>query len=126
MKQYNHKKGKSGEEIAESFLIKNGFQILEKNWKNRFGEMDLIATKNNRLHFVEVKLKVGDMFGAPEEMINKRKLIQVMRTAESYLISNKKVQTQFHNTQIDAVCIVLTSTGEVERLDYYENLTADL
>ena len=90
MKQQNYQKGKRGEDIAESFLIKNGFQIVEKNFNTRFGEIDLIAIKNDTLHFVEVKLKVGERFGTPEEMINKRKIWQVMKTSESYLLKNKK------------------------------------
>lgn len=126
MKQQNYNKGKRGEDIAESFLIKNGFRIIEKNWNTRFGEIDIIASKNKTIHFIEVKLKVGDRFGTPEEMINKRKIWQVVQTSESYLLKNKKLSALFPNVQLDAVCIVLSESGEVERIDYYDNLTANL
>lgn len=126
VKQQNFQKGRSGEEIAASYLIKNGFEIVEKNYHTRFGEIDIIATKNRTIHFVEVKLKVGDRFGSPEEMINKRKIWQVMQTSESYLLTNKKLTALFPRVQLDAVCIVLTESGETERVDYYDNLTAIL
>ena len=122
MKHQNYKKGKRGEDIAESYLIKNNFQIIEKNFSNRFGEIDIIATKGKHLHFVEVKLKTGEDFGTPEEMINKRKLHQIKRIAELFLLKNKTLAVSFPYFQIDAVCIVLDSLGEVSRLNYYENL----
>lgn len=125
-KRLNKTKGKRGEDIAESYLIKNGFRVIEKNWNTRFGEIDIIASKNKTIHFVEVKLKVGDRFGSPEEMINKRKIWQVVKTSESYLLNNKKLSALFPNVQLDAVCIVLSESGEVERIDYYDNLTVNL
>jgi len=122
MKQQNFTKGKRGEEIAESLLIKKGFQIIEKNFNTRFGEIDVIATHDNKLHFVEVKLKVGEHFGTPEEMINKRKLFQIRRTAEMYLLKNKEISQKFKSYQIDAVAIVIDEMGEVSRINHYENI----
>jgi putative endonuclease len=122
LKHQNYKKGKRGEDIAESYLIKNNFQIIEKNFSNRFGEIDIIATKDNNLHFVEVKLKVGEDFGSPEEMINKRKLHQIKRISELFLLKNKSLAEKYPHLQIDAVCIVLDNIGEVSRLNHYENM----
>jgi putative endonuclease len=132
MKQLNYKKGKRGEDIAESFLKRKGFQIVDKNFKTRFGEIDLIATKNpsarsgHSLHFVEVKLKVGEAFGTPEEMIGRRKIMQVMRTAESYLLKNQKLAMKYPKVMVDAVCIVLDNDGVEERVDFYEDLSSEL
>ncbi len=122
MKQQNYQKGKRGEDIAESHLIRNGFQIVEKNFHNRFGEIDIIATKGSTLHFVEVKLKIGEDFGTPEEMINKRKLFQIRSTAELFILKNRKIAGIFPHHQIDAVCIVLDENKEVERLNHYESI----
>jgi putative endonuclease len=126
MKQQNFKKGRTGEEIAASYLRRKGFQIIEQNFHTRFGEIDLIATNKNKLHFVEVKLKVGDRFGTPEEMINKRKIWQVMKTAESYLLSNKQISAKYPRVQVDAVCIVINQDGLEQRVDYYEDLSSEL
>lgn len=118
-KLYNFQKGRRGEEIAASYLRSKGFKILEQNFHTRFGEIDLIATKKSKTHFIEVKLKVGDTFGTPEEMIDKRKIIQVLKTAQIYMMKNGNNYT----SQIDAICIVKSPDGELKRLDYYENLT---
>jgi len=126
MKQQNYQKGRQGEGIAESYLRKQGFQIIEKNYHTRFGEIDLVATKDSALHFVEVKLKVGDQFGTPEEMINKRKIWQVMQTAKNFLLQNKKLAVQYPSVQVDAICIVISDMGVEERVDYYENLTGNI
>ena len=77
IKQFNRKIGKDGEEIAAKFLLDKGYNILEKNYYTRFGEIDLIASKNDILVFVEVKLKQTEDFGTPEEMIGFSKLTQV-------------------------------------------------
>src|SRR3989344_3014929 len=116
MKQYNRRKGAKGEELASQHLQKQGFKIIDTNWQTRFGELDIIASKGDILHFVEVKLKVGEHFGTPEEMINKRKLYQIRKTAEMYLLKNKQIRKVFTKFQIDAVAIVLSENGEVERL----------
>jgi putative endonuclease len=51
--------GNIGEDLAEMFLVKNGFKILERNYLKKWGELDVIAKKNNLIHFIEVKSKVS-------------------------------------------------------------------
>lgn len=123
MKQFNRKVGREGEEIAAKFLLDKSYKILERNYSTRFGEIDLIVSKNNGLTFVEVKLKHGDVFGTPEEMIGSFKLSQVQRMAEFYLMDKSDMAKVYKNYSIDAVCIVTNGSGEVERINHYENLT---
>jgi len=126
VKKKNYKKGKIGEEIAGEFLRKKGYIVLDQNWKNRYGEIDLVCTNGDCLVFVEVKLKMGEDFGTPEEMISSRKIIQVMRTAESYCLANRRIASKHSKQMVEAVCIVLDQENEVVRLDHYENLTGEL
>lgn len=126
MKKQNFQKGRRGEDIAISYLQRLGFQVIEKNYHTRFGEIDIVAIKGAKVHFVEVKLKVGELFGTPEEMINKSKIWQVTRTAESYLLKNRDIAMKYPQVQIDAVCIVMDSEGNEERVNYYENLTMNI
>lgn len=123
MKQQNFTKGKNGEEIARSYLIQKGYQLVEQNYSNRFGEIDLIFVKQKKLIFVEVKLKVGEEFGTPEEMIGKRKLFQVEQTAVAFLQKNPKISKNVSSYQIDAVCIVTNEKSEVLRINHYKNIT---
>lgn len=118
-KQFNRLKGNQGENMAVEWLVDHGYQIIERNNSTKYGELDIIASKNNILIFVEVKFKQTEDYGTPEEMIGKNKLNQVRRTAELYLLTNKDIAKQFDKYQIDAVCIV----EETERINHYENLT---
>lgn len=118
MKQLNKTLGKLGEDMAADFLRKRGYKILDQNNSTKWGELDLIVTKNNILIFVEVKLKTTEDFGAPEEMIGRNKLAQVKRTAEMYLLNNRDIANKFNRYQIDAICIV----EETNRITHYENI----
>ena len=122
MKQFNLSKGTQGETIAADYLVKNGFKIIEKNFRTKWGEIDLIASKEGKLIFVEVKLKVGDRFGSPEEMIGYAKLRQVKRAAQLYLLTKKEIAAKYEMYRIDAVCIVMNTSGDIERISHYENI----
>jgi putative endonuclease len=122
VKQLNFEKGRLGEEIACRLIEKKGYRIVETNFRTRFGELDIIASKDNFLVFVEVKLKVGTDFGLPEEMINQAKLLQVRKTAEVYLQQNPAVANSFTQYRIDAVCIVLDENNTVKEARHYENI----
>lgn len=121
-KVQNYNKGKEGEQIARELLVKKGFNLIESNYSNNLGEIDLIMTDKDWLVFVEVKLKIGDKFGSPEEMISKKKLSQVKRTAESFLILESPTVQQYKKYRIDAVCIVLNQDNSIQRIQHYENL----
>jgi len=119
MKQLNRIKGNQGEEMAADYLKNHGYQIIDQNNSTKFGELDIIASRNKILVFIEVKFKQTEDFGTPEEMIGKNKLMQVKRTAEMYLLTNPDIAKKFDRYQIDAVCIV----EETGRISHHENLT---
>ena len=123
MKKENRKKGGLGEDIAESYLAKIGYKILYKNWSNKFGELDLVVSNNNSLIFVEVKLKVGDDFGSPEEMINRLKLAKIQKTSEMFLQNYSELSKKYDSYQIDAVCIVVDKDNVISRINHYENIS---
>jgi len=110
MKKWNREKGSEGEKVAERFLEKKGYKIVERNWGNRYGEIDLVMEKNEELVFVEVKMKSGERFGTPEEMVDKRKLRQVRRTAEMYLTKEGRWRG-YKGFRIDIVCVVKKGGG---------------
>ena len=118
----NYKKGKEGEEIAREFLIDKGFKLIESNYSNNLGEIDLVMSDKDWLVFVEVKLKIGDRYGTPEEMINKNKLSRIKRIAEAFLILESPISKNFSKYRIDAVCIVLEENKTIRSIKHYENL----
>lgn len=126
MKTLNFQFGKKGEAIAADFLKKKGIKILFTNFQNRFGEIDLIGSQNQRLIFFEVKLKITDRFGQPEEMINAGKILKIQQTATDFLAKNPNLAKKFPQYQIDAVCVVLNPNLVVSRINHYENISPDL
>jgi putative endonuclease len=81
--------GKRGEMAAADHLRKNGYKILEQNYRCEIGEIDIIAKKEGRLLFIEVKTRKSDHFGVPEESVHTIKQQKIFRTAEWYLKQNK-------------------------------------
>jgi putative endonuclease len=77
--------GKYGEEIAIEFLKEQGYKIIARNYKSRFGEIDIIARDKDTLCFVEVKTRRSDRFGSPKEAVSKSKQRQIAKSALSFL-----------------------------------------
>lgn len=121
MKDKNYSKGKEGEKLAKVFLEKKGWRLVEMNYANKQGEIDLIMVDGPVLVFVEVKLKVGEEYGRPEEMIGPRKLWKIRRVAESYLSTEVKMARKYERQRIDAVCIV-KENNKIKRINHYENI----
>lgn len=124
MKQFNYEIGKLGEKVASDYLIKKGYKILERNFQTRFGEIDLIAAKGEKLIFVEVKLKINEDFGTPEEMISLAKISQVEKMANYYVLKNPKIAQKYPIFEIDAICLVLDEEKQIKRLNHYENINS--
>jgi len=79
------KRGEAGERQAARYLEANGFCLRARNYRYKRGEIDLIAEKENRLVFVEVKTRSSVAFGFPEQFVNEKKRRMVMETAAHYL-----------------------------------------
>jgi len=120
MKQFNYQTGQRGENLAAAYLAQKGYRIIQKNFRTRFGEIDLIASQNQKLIFVEVKLKVGTQLGTPEEMISRHKINQVRQTAIRFLLANPQLAKQYPQQRIDAVCIVIDQGKTI--IKHYENI----
>lgn len=110
--------GKRGEEIAKEHLERKGYKIVERNYKTKYAEIDLVAKRKNDLVFVEVRTRMGNNFGTPEETINKRKLRKLWGNAVAYAARAK--WKGFY--RIDAICIVLKKDYSLDRLNHYENI----
>lgn len=137
-KQSNKTIGKLGEDLAAEYLQQQGYEILARNWGNKWGEIDIICRKHPEccyatpgvlvqnlprgarmrspgvLVFVEVKTKVGQQFGAPHEMVNPRKLFQIQRMASLYPAGINQPK------RIDVVSIVLTRDRKLQSLNHYQ------
>lgn len=97
--------GKRGEEIAAEWLQENGFVIQEKNWRNRFEEIDIIAIKDSELIIVEVKTRSSRAFGNPEDSVSLKKQRNLVNAADCYIKQNNSDL----NTRFDIISILLSA-----------------
>lgn len=118
MKAEKRKVGQLGESLARDYLKRKGYRILEQNYRTRYAEIDLVARQKDVLVFVEVRTKVGERFGTPEETLNWKKLQQVKRNAFSYA-SRVKWNKLY---RVDAVCIILNEDQTVGSIRHHENI----
>ena len=81
----NTEKGIASESLAAEYLINKGFEIRERNYRFKRGEIDIIALENNTLVFVEVKSRAVTYFGFPEEAVSNKKAALIIETAENYI-----------------------------------------
>jgi putative endonuclease len=116
MKFSNKVTGRLGEGLAARYLQGKKYQIIQRNFSTRFGEIDLICRDGGTLVFVEVKTKKGVGFGLPEEMVGSRKINQVKRMATVYL-GGREVACR-----IDVVAVVLDSENSLLEVRHYENV----
>lgn len=116
---YQKNIGAIGEIKAMEFLEKKGYKILEKNFRKRVGEIDIIAfdPKYNEYVFVEVKTRKNLKFGYPEEGINNKKLQKIQKTAQLWLL-NQKLKDP--NYRIDIIGIMWDN--EAPKIDHIQNI----
>ena len=82
---YNKIIGNIGENNAIKYLIDNGFTILERNYRYKRCEIDIIAQKDNHIHFIEVKKRKNNIFGYPEEFVSEKQKERIKLAAEDYI-----------------------------------------
>ncbi|HMJ45785.1 MAG TPA: YraN family protein [Ferruginibacter sp.] len=102
--------GLSGEGMAVKHLIEKGFDILHQNWRHSHWEVDIIASKDGILHFVEVKTRKTKKFGHPEESVSKKKIQNLIDAAEEYL----HLHPQWQRIQFDILSITILQHEPVE------------
>ncbi|MDF1550070.1 MAG: YraN family protein [Bacteroidales bacterium] len=97
--------GKKGEEIAERYLIKNGYKILEKNWRYKKLELDVIATFNNLLIAIEVKTRATNFVENLNEIVTKKKQRFIIDATNAYI---EKYEIDME-AQFDIIFIVINN-----------------
>ena len=119
---HNQNWGKFGEDMAAKFLERQGFQIVERNFRTRWGEIDLIVQKGEHLHFVEVKTRLIPDYGRPEEAVHRFKKQRLLATAKMYVAWRAPTQPYY---QIDIVSILLNMTTRRAKIKYFENVVLE-
>lgn len=114
-----------GEGKACEYLRKNGYKIIERNFRKGYGEIDIIATDKSSgsgekiLVFVEVKTRTSDQFGSPLESITPWKLKTLIKTAQYYKMTHPKLPDSL---RMDAVSVTLLD-GQIKKIEHIKNIS---
>lgn len=100
--------GRRGEDLAARFLEDSGYRIVERNWRCRQGEIDIVARTGDTLVFVEVKTRSGLAFGHPFEAITTTKLARLRALAALWCAEH---HPRAKRIRLDAVAVIVSRTG---------------
>ncbi len=114
------KLGQVGEQIAADHLVHRGYRIVERNYRTRWGELDIVASDGRTLVFCEVKTRISSRAGRdPLESVHQRKQIQLRRLAGRWL-AERRDHPRAADLRFDAIGITLAPDGRLLRLDHLE------
>jgi putative endonuclease len=117
--------GKTGEDAACVFLSKHGYSIIERNYRKKWGEIDIVALRENELHFIEVKTlraktqKAEDRIGRPEENAHPWKIRKLHRTIATYICEKKINDTPW---QLDLITVILHMDTRIAKVRMLRNI----
>ena len=109
VKCLKHWTGEKGESLARNYFTVKGYEIIATNWRHGHLEIDIIASKGEKLHIIEVKTRSNNTGGFPEENVDRKKLITLTKAAEAYTSMDRR----WNQIQFDVLAITLCK-GEPE------------
>jgi putative endonuclease len=115
MKRLNSDVGKYSENLAKEYLEKNNYHILDRNFRNFLGEIDIICTKDNLLIIVEVKGRYNYDYGLPKESVNFSKQKSIAKIANSYIYHKRLFNI---NVRFDVIEIYLNSENTLYKINH--------
>lgn len=117
MKQNNCMMGREGENIAADYLTQKNFRIIERNYRCRMGEVDIIGIFLKELVFIEVKTRSNISFGYPYEAVDNRKILKIRRVAQHFIFERKLYDL---DVRFDIISIILNKDDrpKIEHIEY--------
>src|SRR5947207_11700930 len=114
--------GRAGERLAAERLVACGYSILERNFRCRYGEIDIVAEEGQELVFIEVKTRRGARYGLPEEAVTTRKQRTIIQVASYYLDLHESGHRLW---RIDVVAVQLSISGRLEEIRVYPHAVTE-
>ncbi|WP_352419586.1 YraN family protein [Proteiniborus sp.] len=112
----NRNNGIIGENLASNYLLEKGYSILERNFRTKIGEIDIIVKKSNIIVFVEVKARSNTNYGFPYESVNYKKQQKIIRTAQNYINFKGLTNCQY---RFDIIEVFLKENGN--KINHIQN-----
>ena len=107
--------GNKGEEKAAKYLLENDYKIIERNWRTRKGEIDIIAEKNGTLVFVEVKTLPSGNIETLSHLLDKRKQKRIEETAKCFIVKNRKYNSSY--IRFDVIIIDMPEFPDIYHIE---------
>ena len=112
---YHNELGKQGEDLAVAYLLKQGYEILERNFFFHKAEIDIIARKGAMLVIVEVKTRNSSFFGDPQSFVSKSKVKSLVKAANEY------VQRHELDLEVRFDIVAVLKNNTIERIEHFED-----
>ncbi len=121
-----------GEDLVCKYLQERGFDIVDRNYLRPWGELDIVAKRGDKVHFVEVKTVTREPFNRrgepggsngghrPEENMHPKKVQRLHRAMQTYLLGNRVLKNM--DFQLDLACVYLSLTTKTAKIDILENI----
>jgi putative endonuclease len=110
--------GKRGEDLAAETLLQKGYELIERNYRCAYGEIDLVTRQKDVWVFVEVRTRRGKKFGSPEESVTPKKKKHLVDTVQTYLQEHQLTDAA---CRIDFVAVEFSTRGELLRVEIIED-----
>ena len=115
----NRSVGAIGEEFAAQYLRDHDFIIQNRNATSRWGELDIVAEKEGKIYFVEVKTRISTRHGNPYEAVDGLKVRKLARTIQYFVLAHRLEKRKM---QLDVISVELNSDYSLKKLKRYENI----
>ena len=115
MVKHNQRIGRWGEDAVAAYLTERGYEIIARNARTPYGEIDIVAKQQDITIFVEVKTRTSNKMGLPEESVNLRKQVHMLACAEHYAAEN-----EIDHWQIDVISVE-GKVGLEPKFTHFEN-----
>lgn len=104
--------GRFGEDVAVGVVEQAGMQVLERNWRCRDGELDIVARDGDALVFVEVKTRSSLACGVPAAAVDRRKVARLRRLAVRWMAEHRDLERFWRTVRFDVVAVVRRASGQ--------------
>jgi putative endonuclease len=118
MSTLNKSIGNFGEDLAENYLKQSGYKIIERNFKCKIGELDIIGKDDKYITFIEVKTRYSNLYGSPCESVTVSKQLKIYKTAQCYIMLNQLYKLSF---RFDVVEVILNNIDNTHNIRLIKN-----
>lgn len=117
---YQQTIGNLGEKIAADYILDKGYEVLDRKFVTRFGELDIVAAHAGMVVFIEVKTRTSDTYGPPESSVTEAKMERLQNAALLWMQAHPEINEDW---RIDVIAIILDHRRKVKEIRHFMNVS---